>query len=548
MRKILFLFLVALGQASFAQTSRPNIILILADDLRDELLPEQGNNFLQATNIQRLRNEGIRFNNSFGVISLCAPGRASIFTGMYPQQHGIYSNDTVWHLSPTIPMIHQALQDSGYYTGFVGKVHVLGNFYPGNNYLAQLKLAAPYTAPGFIIGGTTYYYPNYVADVIDSLSLSFIRMRDTSKPFYLVMSHKNVHDPYTASPEFEHLLDTATIFFPPTFNEDISDKPTYLQPFVLGWSLAKWDSVIKNYYEGALSLDKSVGKLMDSLQAWNLLDNTMIIFTSDNGMMIGDHDRQMVKHEPYDWSLRVPLFVRYPAWFSSGSSYSLNSVLNIDLAPTILEAAGVPVLPGMNGISLHQFTSGGATREKFLFEQYIEPGLNYPTYYGVRTNTMKFVRYTCGADTNEFYDLVLDSLEENNQINNLAYASSIALMDRMLDTLLFSIQDSMAICDTTIYHPLHTGNISWNQEFSFYPNPASDFVLVYPFGTGGKLQLTVCDLLGKPVIQKVLERKLIPESALVDISQLPAGSYFISLQSGDKISTKLLIKTRELIE
>ena len=430
-----------------AQNPRPNIIVILADDLNQGILPEYGNNFLNATHIQALRNEGILFRNSFVVQSLCAPSRATLMTGEYPHVHGVTDNANHDTLIIGIPTIQKTLQDSGYYTGFVGKMHVQGNGETGFDYRAIVDGSAPYYNTVFHLNGHDTILPGYIAGSITDYSLDFLHTRDTSRPFFLVVAHKNPHDPTIPEPAFSHYLDSATIPLPVTWNEDICDKPGFMSQ--LSWNPLTAhvvDSLIRSYYNCAMSVDKSVGVLIDSLSSEGLLDNTLIIFTSDNGLLHGEHHGMKGKRVSYDESLKVPMIIRFPAWFAAGAIDSTHMVLNLDLAPTILDAAGLPMLGQFQGHSIHTILNGANLHDTVLFEDF--PGTTdvMLPFKAIRTSHWKFTRYHCASFDNELYDLLNDPFETTNQIRNPVYYPVLLSLDSLLNQKLIEYNDPASAC------------------------------------------------------------------------------------------------------
>ena len=395
----------------------PSVLLIVTDDQRWDTLwamPE----------VQRsLVGPGVTFSNAFTTSSLCCPSRASILTGAYPHTTGVYTQALpfggfkVFDDSTTIAT---ELARAGYRTGYFGKY--LDSF--------QSDALAGYVPPGWdrwvafvhsqyfdyalTVDGTIedhgYAAEDYSTDVLASETETFIR--SSEGPIFAVFAPAAPHAPATPSPRDEALFGDLAAWSPSAFDEaDVSDKPRYvraLRPLGVSRSV-DLEELRRNQYRSLQAVDRAVGRLVDALEDTGRLDDAIVIYTTDNGLLWGEH-RWLKKEVPYEEAIRVPLVIRADAMASTGDDAHL--VANIDLAPTIAEAAGVG-LPGADGASLLPLLRGETVpwRTALLIE-HVRATNPVPTYCAVRTAHELFVRYETGE--RELYDLRTDPGELDN--------------------------------------------------------------------------------------------------------------------------------------
>lgn len=401
----------------------PNIVIILVDDLRWDALSVTGHPFSQTPNIDRLAAEGMLFTDAFVVHSLCAPSRATLFTGRYSHTHGVTRN--AGQINSRTPTINSLLSATGYETAFVGKWHLGGEGMLAGRFDRWLsfKGQGTYRNPIVNVDGAERQAPGHVTDVLTDYALDFVS-RERDRPFLLILSHKAVHAPFTPQSRFDGRYSNATIELPPTFGEDLSTKPSFLPLRPVGDSTTLVTR-IRDYHETVAGVDESVGKLLDRLQELALLDRTLVIFTSDNGYLLGEHNLTD-KRVAYEESIRIPLIVRYPAWFGSGS-VSDAMALNLDIASTVLDAAQVRGGYGMEGVTLRELASGDASRTSFLYEYYREPRFPVtPSIRAVRTADFKYIYYIDDDVTDELYDLRADPFETTNLVARPDFANVLA--------------------------------------------------------------------------------------------------------------------------
>lgn len=415
---------------------RPNIIVIETDDQRWDTLS------YMPTVMSRIVGEGMKFTNYFATTSLCCPSRSSFFTGQYTHNHGVWSNfapnGSVTRFNDTSTLATW-LNGSGYATSLIGKYL--------NGYGTSTSPFVPpgwsdwhaFAAPDPMIKNTWYYRytmsengtittfgesaADYSTDVLRDKAVNFINT--AQKPFFLLVTPFAPHRFPVVANRHKNTCSTLTFDRPPSFNEsDVSDKPAWVQAKASFDSAKVTDVTKMNRLEVCTlkAVDEAVAAIITALGSE--LDNTVIIFVSDNGFQWGEH-RLIQKNTIYEESIRVPLAIRYPKLISPGTT-SDKLVLNIDLPVTIAEIAGatVPSLvngKNVNGKSLVPLFSNPSEpwRTDFLIEH--AKGEGTPTMTsGVRTTQYKYVEL--GTGERELYDLAADPYELVNQANNPAFA------------------------------------------------------------------------------------------------------------------------------
>lgn len=434
-------------------TVRPNVVLVLTDDQTVDDLQ-----YMPATNAL-IAASGSTFTNGYATTSLCCPSRSSILTGQYVHNHGVHGNTpatgggfTLFDDSSTLPVW---LKNAGYKTALVGK------------YLNGYELAGTYTPPGWsewhAFGSfqTAYYYYNYTmvdngvttsygstaadygTDVISQKANSFIAGTQTNdqQPFFLYFAPVAPHDPATPAPRHANAFTDLPPLRPPSFNEaDVSDKPAWVQslPLLSTTDIAGIDQLHVNRVRSLQALDEAVSSMVGTLQKWGELDRTIFIFASDNGFHQGEHRKRRGKNDSYEESIKVPFIVhnfRQPL-----EQVSSALVLNIDLAPTILNYIGIPIPPSVDGRSLAPLIQGNQPldwRQDFLVEHWFqEASVPYkaPEHQGVHDANSLYVEYP-GTGEREFYDLLADPYQLTNSVNDPLLAERIAAMQARLNIL-----------------------------------------------------------------------------------------------------------------
>ena len=426
---------------------KPNIVFILTDDQAWNLLGRDGRYpFMKTPNIDRIASEGVNFKNAFATISLCSPSRASFMTGCYAHKHGVFIN-SYCDPDPEAPFLPAKLQEAGYETAFLGKWHMKNGAEPrkGFDYWLSFNGQGQYTDPLLNENGREFTEKGYMTDILTDYAVRWMK-KPREKPFCLFLWHKAVHAPFTPAPRDSAAFADASVPEYENWYDDMEDKPQWLRR---GWTYGvhkdKWEGSkgkpvpdkivprpwnpkepkVVNYLRAMLAVDQSVGTIRSGLEELNILDKTILIFGSDNGYFIGSHQRGD-KRLMYEESIRIPLIIRYPKMIEAGSVNS-ELVLNIDVAPTLIELAGSGIPEKMQGTSLVPLLKkdNSGWRKSFLYEYFQEeyaPG--FVTVAGVRNNRYKFIEGPNLPEyINELYDLETDPGEMNNQINSPGHQS-----------------------------------------------------------------------------------------------------------------------------
>lgn len=431
---VVALFLLpALHGCSSPQKKAPDIIFILIDDQRYDLLSSKDHPWIETPHIDRLAENGIYFDRAYVTTSLCSPSRASILTGQYAHSHRVLDNDTP--LPREFTTFPEVLRSEGYTTGFVGKWHMGGdNDMPrsGFDYWASFRGQGPYFDPEMNINGERMPFEGYTPDILTDLSVAFIEeQQPEERPYFLYLSHKSIHGPFTPAPRHQGVYSNKEI--PTPFPEDsMTGKPRWLLRQRRSWHGAERDTStndigdytkhFQKYSETMLAVDESVGEITAALSALDALDNTAIIYFSDNGYMMGEQGLidKRVMHEP---SIRVPAFVHWPAALGDPDERS-EFILNVDLGPTILDLAGADVPESMHGRSFAPLLKGSVPdwRDAFVYEYFIDPNaVQTPTTFGLRTKDYSYMNYHGVWDVYELYDMRTDPEQTDNLLGHIEY-------------------------------------------------------------------------------------------------------------------------------
>jgi len=422
--------------------ARPDIVFILTDDQAWNVLgKDRRYTFMKTPNLDQLGREGMVFKNAFVTTSLCSPSRACFMTGTYAHTNGVYINE-LSDPDPNGPSLPKILQEAGYETAFLGKWHMKPGAEPrkGFDYWLSFDGQGKYIDPPLNENGRDFTEKGYITDILTDYAVRWLE-KSREKPFCLFLWHKAVHAPFTPAPRDSSVFGDALIPEYERWYHDMSDKPEWLRR---GWYYGVHNKVWKeskgkpvpdkieprpwdaknpkwmNYLRAMLAVDKSYGRIRNTLENLEILDNTIIVFGSDNGSFLGAHQRGD-KRLMYEESLRIPLIIRYPGIIDAGSS-NADLVLNIDVAPTLIELAGAKVPDDMQGSSLVPLLKNEVTawRQSFIYEYFQEayaPG--FVTITGLRNKKYKYIESPDMVnDINELYDLESDPGEMNNLINS----------------------------------------------------------------------------------------------------------------------------------
>ena len=438
---------------------RPNFIFIYTDDQRYDAIRALGRQtWLRTPNLDRLLKQGALFRNAFVTTSLCSPSRSSLMTGCYPHITGVVDNQRTSLLRDDVPLLFPLLRQAGYATGYVGKVHV-PNFLEGDrglDFLASFPGQGAYFNNKFLVNGKPTPTEGYITNHINRFALEFLTKRDRGKPFCLFVGHKAVHGPFEPDPKYKGLFDHEWMPLPRTWDDDYQGRPSYLKARRKSWHgleglIAKFPySRLQRQIAACLvSVDDGVGQILRHLEQTGELADTVLIYSSDNGFFAGEHGLND-KRAMYEDSIRVPFLVHCPRLVKPGSVFD-QMVLNIDLAPTLLDLSGVPIPARVQGRSWKPALEGKdpAGREAWLYEYNWEKAYPWdPTQFGARTRHHKYIRYPEVGNTDpdypmkgelpydELYDLESDPLEMRNLAHDPAAASLLARMRDLLKKLL----------------------------------------------------------------------------------------------------------------
>ncbi|MBN2853131.1 MAG: sulfatase [Clostridia bacterium] len=466
--------------------SQPNILFIMTDDHASHAMSCYGSKINKTPNMDSIANEGMLFNNCFCTNSICAPSRATILTGTHTHINGVKTlGDKLDNSILTFPAL---FRENGYQTGIVGKWH-LGQgekHWPKNfDYYNVLPGQGDYFNPVMVENGTSKVFEGYVTDIITDKCLEFLENRDEDKPFLLFCHHKAPHRPWLVSEEYRsHYIEDLPV--PETFDDDYKNRaeaarrarmrverdfnavdlkiktPEGYEPYdslpvpddistlwyetlegekvtfsskaqLKNW---KYQRYMKEYLRCIDCVDDNIGRLLTYLEDNGLKDDTMVIYTSDQGFYLGDHgwyDKRFM----YEQSLRMPLVIRYPSMIRPGSIND-NMVLNLDFAQTLLDIAGIKQPKEMQGISFMNQLKGdheAEVRKDMYYRYWMHLAHhNVAAHYGIRTKRYKLIFYygkalgTSGSiDWNtdeewELFDLEMDPNEMNNVYNRQEYS------------------------------------------------------------------------------------------------------------------------------
>ena len=435
--------------------ARPNILFIFSDDHAQHAISAYGSKVNTTPHIDRLAKEGARFTNSFVSNSICTPSRATLLTGQYSHLNGVPVFNS---FDGSRDNVAKQLQAGGYHTGMIGKWH-LGSDPTGFDRWIVLPGQGAYWNPVFLIAGRKLTIEGHCTDITTDLGIEWIKTRPQDKPFFLMLHQKAPHRAWEPAKRHIEMFKDKVIPEPDTLWDDYSTRPTALpaneqtvardltrrdlkltppadlkgpalqkwmneKPMELtvdgktltGKELVKWkyQRYMRDYLACVQGVDDSVGKVLDYLDQTGLAKNTIVLYSADNGWYLGDlglYDKRFM----YEPGLKVPLLARGPG--IRAGSVPAQFVGNIDLAPTFLDLAGLPIPASMQGRSLAALLRGESPadwRTSFYYRYYHDPGHhNTAAHYGVRTATHKLIHYW-KKDAYEMFDLTRDPTEQHN--------------------------------------------------------------------------------------------------------------------------------------
>nr|WP_319511310.1 sulfatase [uncultured Draconibacterium sp.] len=480
----------------------PNIIYIMSDDHAYQAISAYGYGLNETPNIDRLANEGAIFTRACVTNSICAPSRAVLLTGKHSFING--KVDNVQPFNWDQDNFPKLLQANGYQTAMIGKIHLDG-IPQGFDFSMVLPGQGSYYNPDFLIDGERVRKEGYCTDIITETTLDWLKnKRDPNKPFCVLYHQKAPHRNWKSAPEYLSLYDDKTFDPPSNYFDDYSGMGTaakeqemkidgharwghdfkmivdpngdstgfdrelarfnekQLEDWLAAYTpkneafkaeypnlsekeigLWKYNRYIKDYLRTIKSVDDGVGELLDYLEESGLDENTIIIYTSDQGFYLGEHG-WFDKRFMYEESFRTPLLVRYPKEIKAGTSIN-KLVQNLDFAPTILDYAGVEVPAEMQGESFRELVSGetGEWRDAVYYTYYEYPSVHMvKRHYGVATDRYKLMHFYYDIDEWEMYDLETDPHEMHNIYDDPAYADVQQMLHEKLKDLRVKYGDS----------------------------------------------------------------------------------------------------------
>lgn len=442
------------GSAAAAQESapaRPNFLILIGEGVRSDELGYAGNPIVKTPNLDRIAIEGANFKNSFVINALCSPSRATILTGLYSHITGCLDNENR-HIPNNVPIFTDLLHEAGYETGCFGKAHIRGALTDRtwDTYFGFDGASTDYYHPRIIEGSAGHFgepkvYSGYVDDLVTERAVSWLSEK-RSKPFCCIFMFQAPHAPFYRSRRNLDLYNGVPIPKPSTFDDDLhgdyygkprafADADNKIGTTILGADDPRsLEELVKDHYAGVVNNDQNFHSMLQALEKTGKLDDTVILLTADHGFFLGEwrfYDKRFM-HEP---SIRVPLSVRYPKLIQAGTAVD-QMALNLDLAPTILELAGVAAPKAMQGRSLVPFLKGSrpaAWRKEWLYEYYEYPGnQQVKPNRGIRTDRYKLIHYYLPPQEFELYDLERDPGELYNLYGDARYQSLFnELMERL---------------------------------------------------------------------------------------------------------------------
>jgi arylsulfatase A-like enzyme len=437
--------------ASTKLQPRPNIVFFLGEGARWDESSIAGNDLLKTPHIDRIAREGAIFNNAFCINSLCLPARATILSGLYSHTSGAVDNQHS-KVPNKFPIVTDLIRDAGYEIAFIGKSHVEGALTDRYwDYYFGFRGQADYLNPVIVEGIKGNFseprkYNEYVDDLLTRKAVEWLS-DPHERPFCLFLWFYAPHAPFDRPLRMVDDFNGVRIPKPASFDEYLggyAGKPRGVvdasnkigAQFLQRDAPRSLEELVKDHYCGIESNDEDIGQVLDVLEKKHLLDQTAVLWSSDHGFFLGEH-RFYDKRLMYEQSIRIPLMVRYPRRINAGTVLN-NMVLNLDIAPTLLEIAGLSIPNHFQGKSLMPLTAQQQItwREDWLYEYYEYPGYqNVKPCRGVRTERYKYIHYFTAPQEFELYDLKTDADELHNLYGDPKYAALTAKLAARLEEL-----------------------------------------------------------------------------------------------------------------
>lgn len=462
--------------------TRPNFLFIMADDHASHAMSCYGSRINKTPHLDRIAEEGMRFDNCLCTNSICTPSRATILSGTYNHVNGVTTLATP--MDNRLLTFPKLLRRNGYQTAIYGKWHLgIGSEHcpTGFDDWAVLPGQGLYHNPAFIFkgpnGGARRTVKGYVTDIITDMCLDWLRRRDRDRPFCLLCHHKAPHRPWEPDEKHAHLYLDEDIPEPETLYDDYANRASAAaaaemrvgvhmnaldlkcsrsqelsEPEMRRWAYQRY---IKDYLRVVASIDDNVGRLLDYLENEGLADDTVVVYTSDQGFFLGDHgwyDKRFM----YEESLRMPFILRYPREVEPGTVND-DIVLNLDFAPLFLDLGGVPIPDRLQGRSFRPLLGGKTPpdwRQAMYYRYWMHKAHhNVYAHYGIRTKRYKLIYYYSDAlgqpgaiDESydpewELFDLAKDACELNNVHGDPEYQDVVGELKPQLHRLQEEVGD-----------------------------------------------------------------------------------------------------------
>lgn len=453
-RILLSIYFFGVAIAASAQSEKPyNVVFILSDDHRFDFMGFMDKvPGLETPHMDRMAREGAHLQNAFVSTALCSPSRASILTGQYAHTHTIVDNNAP--MAEGLTFFPQYMQQQGYKTGFFGKWH-MGNegagVQPGFDQWVSFRGQGTYYSPTFNINGREIKQPegSYTTDLLTDYAIDWLNTLESDQPFFLYLSHKGVHAEFNPAERHRGSYKDMPIVCPPSMYLTATDSsrrvgvetpydgpvnpdgiPDWVRNQRYSWHGVDYmydgqiifEDFYRQYCETLRSVDESIGSVIAWLEEEGLAENTLVIYMGDNGFLFGEQGL-IDKRNAYEASMRVPLLAWSPKFIKPHTQIQ-QMVMNVDIAPTILDLVGIEKPGQMQGYSFLPLLQGkprDGWRDKVFYEYYWEWAFpQTPTIFAVRTDRYKYIFNQGVWDTNELYDLQTDPHEMNNLIRDPA--------------------------------------------------------------------------------------------------------------------------------
>ena len=474
----------------------PNIIIIISDDHAYQTISAYGSKLMKTPNIDRIANEGALFNKAYITNSICGPSRAVLLTGKYSHKNGFKDNETS-NFNAGQDLFVKQLQANGYQTAWIGKYH-LGTQPQGFDFWQVFPGQGSYYNPDMLMmDGSTKRIEGYAANITEDIAEEWLDHRDTGKPFCLIIGHKSTHRTWIPDTTDMGMFDDVTFPLPVNFYDDYQGRAaakvqdmTIAKTMILGYDLKmlppdnkessitrmnatqrarfdayyqpiyanfksrnlsgnaltewKYQRYMKDYLSTAASLDRNIGRTLDYLDQHQLTNNTIVMYLSDQGFYMGEHG-WFDKRFMYEESFRTPMMIRYPGVIQPGTKLN-DYVMNLDIAPTCLDAAGVAIPADMQGKSILPLLTGKNIkgREAMYYHYYENGEHSVSPHFGVQTKSYKLIRFYKRVNSWELYNLQKDPHDMHNLYGKKGYEKITQQLKSQLNVLIAQYEDEDA--------------------------------------------------------------------------------------------------------